>query len=122
MFEALSIYLNRSSDVKRFLKGVFVGGFSAVVALFALMMSIALSSQPEIEYFNLTAALIVLVASSALAVWATGFWGRWGMILFFILAPVILVVDFSMNPLFPAGTIIFAMICYGSKWALKSNA
>ena len=114
--------MNYSSDIKRLIKGVFVGGLFAVVSLFALVYFFALMSQPKVEYLKLFCTLAVLFIASTLAVWGAGFWGRWGMILFFIIAPVILILDFSLNPLFPLGIIVFAAACYKAKLALNTNA
>lgn len=112
--------MNLSSDIKRLIKGIFVGGLFAVVSMFALIYFLALMSQPKVEYLKLFCAFAVLLIASLLAVWGAGFWGRWGMILFFIIAPVVLVVDYSLNPLFPLGTVVFAAACY-KKLALSTN-
>lgn len=103
-------------DVKRFLIAFFIGGTFVVITLFAyIFIFISLNKDP-IDMATLLISSVVLVASSLMTVWTTGFWGRWGMILFFITAPVVLITDSSINPLFPIGTIIFASLCYGFKW------
>ncbi len=103
-------------DVKRFLLAFFVGGIFAVVTLFALIFIFTSATSTPIDLTSLLVSSIVLVASSLITVLATGFWGRWGMILFFLTAPVVLIIDSSVNPLFPSGTILFASLCYGVKW------
>ncbi|WNC66858.1 hypothetical protein RI845_09930 [Thalassotalea nanhaiensis] len=102
-------------DVKRFLLAFFVGGIFAVITLFALIFAFTSAASTPIDLTSTIVSSLVLVASSLITVWATGFWGRWGMILFFVTAPVVLIIDSSINPLFPSGTILFASLCYGFK-------
>jgi hypothetical protein len=106
-----------SGDIKRLLKGVLIGGLGAVLTLSSALALFYFVTQNVVEYSKLIASITSLVMFSLFTVWATGFWGRWGMILFFILAPVALIIDFTINPLFPAGVILFAALCF----ALRST-
>lgn len=114
--------MNEQSEIKRLLKGVFVGGLSAVVSLIATMALVGIAGQEQVEYSALATASGVLIISVPLTVWGAGFWGRWGMVLFFLVAPIVIVLDWSMNPLFPSGVILLAAVCYGlfSKRASKN--
>ncbi|WP_020413266.1 hypothetical protein [Microbulbifer variabilis] len=111
-----------SNDTKRFLKGVLIGGPLAIVTLGALIAVIVTIASPPINLLNLAMSIVTLVAAGMATTWATGFWGRWGMVLFFILAPVLVTLDFSINPLFPTGVIVVASLFYGAKYVLRSNA
>ncbi|WP_371195580.1 hypothetical protein [Glaciecola sp. SC05] len=104
-------------DILRLLKGVFIGGLSAVGALFAGIHSFVLLGQDNVQYLNLIISLVAFLFFCLLSLWATGFWGRWGMVLFFVISPVVLIIDYEINPFFPIGVILFASVCY----ALRSN-
>ncbi|MBT0588189.1 hypothetical protein [Alteromonas oceanisediminis] len=104
-------------EILRLLKGVFIGGLSAVGALFAGIYSFALLGQESVQYLNLIISLVAFIFFCFLSLSATGFWGRWGMVLFFTVSPVILIIDYEINPFFPIGVILFALLCY----ALRSN-
>lgn len=114
--------MEMGKETKRFLKAVFVGGPLAIVTLGAFVAVIAIAGSSPIDYLYLIMNVVVLAMASIATVWATGFWGRWGMIVFFTLAPVLIVIDFSINPLFPSGVIAVASILYGGKCVLRSDA
>jgi hypothetical protein len=64
---------------------------------------------------------VAFILSVLLTLWGEGFWGRWGLILFFALLPIVLITDLTINPFFPLGTIIVAAICYWPKKQSKVN-
>lgn len=103
--------MHSSSNVKRLLIGALGGGLLSVVALFALMLLYAQISSVERPVVSILITAAVFVASSLGVLWATGFWGRWGMAIFFAILPVLLVIDFSLNPFFPFGVVLVAAIC-----------
>ena len=104
-----------SGEIRRLLKGIFIGGLGAVLALSSAIAIVYFTTQDVVEYLKIVAAITSLITFSLFTVWATGFWGRWGMILFFILAPLALIIDFTINPLFPSGVILFAGLCFALK-------
>lgn len=114
--------MESKKDIKRFLLAISVGGISAVACLFSLMALVAILSQDKLQVFEIALAVSSLAFFSLLTVWATGFWGQWGMIVFFILAPVVLVFDYAVDPIFPFGTIVFASACYGLYKGGRKNA
>ena len=94
-----------------FLKRVFLGGFFSLVAFGFLMELMVLLGQENINLASLAPCLIGLVASGLATLWGAGFWGRWWLVGFFVFAPVIIVTDFTLNPFFPTGTIMIAVLC-----------
>jgi hypothetical protein len=114
--------METGSDVKRIIRGVLGGGLSAVVTLFALMVTFAVATNEPVKYPELALTVATLIAGSLVTIWATGFWGRWGMALFFISVPVAIIIDYTINPLFPLGVIVFASLCYGARKASSGNA
>jgi len=102
-------------NVSRVLKAVVIGGFFAILCLVALVtLFIAVSGDEGPNYFLAILCAIAVVVFSLATIWFTGFWGRSGMAVFFALAPMILVLDFTINPYFPAGTILAAGLFYGA--------
>jgi len=94
-----------------FFKGVFLGGFFSLVAFGCLIGLIIQLDQESSELVNVILCAIGLGASSLAALWGAGFWKRWWLVGLFAFAPVILIVDFTLNPFFPVGTIIVAVLC-----------
>ena len=99
------------SEAATFFKGVFLGGFFSLVAFGFLIGLIVQLEQESTELANVVFCSIGLGASGLATLWGAGFWGRWWLVGFFAFAPVILIVDFTINPLYPAGTIIIAVLC-----------
>jgi len=96
---------------KRFLKALLIGGPMAVGMFFSLVAFVGMYGNNELyEVRHLAITLISFLIFLLATFWATGFWGRWGMLVFFMFAPLILVVDFTVNPLAPVGSIIVSSI------------
>ena len=114
--------MEKGSNVLKFLKGALLGGLFAVIGLFALLATFAVLSKEPLAYAELTLAITTLVLSALATAWAAGFWGNWGMVLFFLAAPVVLIVDFAINPFFPAGVLIVASVAYGARRKNEANA
>lgn len=102
-------------NVSRVLKGVVIGGFFAILCLVALVtLFVAVSDDEGPNYLLAFLSATGVVVFSLATIRFTGFWDKWGMAAFFALAPVILVLDFTINPYFPAGTILAAGLFYGA--------
>ena len=102
------------SKVSHFLKRVVLGGLFAILnlgAFLALVVSVAADGPPN--YLLLGLSLLALIGFSLATVWAAGLWGRWGLAIFFALAPAILVLDYTTNPYFPVGSIMTAVLTLG---------
>jgi hypothetical protein len=99
------------SEAVKFFKGVFLGGFFSLVAFGFLIGLIVQLDQESIELAYVVLCAIGLGASGVAALWGAGFWGRWWLVGFFAFAPAILIVDFTLNPFYPSGTIIIAVLC-----------
>lgn len=98
-------------EALKFLKGVFIGGFFSLVSLCFLVALIIQLAPENRSVFWLVVFSFGLACSSLGALWGAGFWGRWGLVLFFAFAPIVLITDFSLNPFFPSGTIFIAVVC-----------
>lgn len=105
---------NTENNVARLLRGVILGGLFAVLNLIALVTLVISVSPDSPSYPRAALSGLAVVGLSLATIWATGFWGRWGLAVFFSLAPVILILDFTINPLFPVGTILAAGLLYGT--------
>jgi hypothetical protein len=106
---------NTKSNVSHLLKAVLIGGLFAVLTLAALVtFLIAVSADEGPNSLIATFSALATIGLSLATLWATGFWGRWGLAIFFALAPVILILDFTINPFFPVGTILAAGLLYGA--------
>uniref|UniRef100_UPI002FDF84A7 hypothetical protein n=1 Tax=Alteromonas sp. S167 TaxID=3117402 RepID=UPI002FDF84A7 len=103
------------SEAVTFFKGVFLGGFFSLVAFGFLLGLIVQLDQKSTDLASVVLCSIGLVVFSLATLWGAGFWGRWWLVGFFAFAPVILIVDFTLNPFFPAGTIIIAVLCSSKK-------
>jgi hypothetical protein len=105
---------------KRFWKGVLLGGPMAAGMLFSLIAFVGMyGNEGQYEAWQLVTALTAFAVFLLGTLWATGFWGRWGMLAFFALAPVIVVADFAVNPYAPAGSILLAA---GFLWATAGTS
>ena len=101
------------NEAIRLAKGILVGGLFAVITLFALIYVVVSFNQEPIDLMGLAISIQVLLASTLVTVWATGFWGRWAMTLFFVSAPIVVTVDFAINPLFPPGPLFLLHFVMG---------
>ncbi len=110
-----------TQNLVKFLRGVFVGGFFALVSLgFFIALVLQLQSDQRSNFFLVT-IIVGIGCSSLAALWGAGLWGHWLLLLFFALLPIVLIVDFSLNPLFPAGSILMAsVLCWPQR--KKQNA
>ena len=109
------------SDLVRLAKGVLIGGPLVVVACvsFTLALAYAIGDLSQNLLFVII-ALSVFVLSLIGSLCFTGFWGRWGLLVFFPLAPFIILVDHAFNPLYPAGTVLIAILFMSLPARLKS--
>lgn len=97
----------------RLLRGVFLGGLFAVlglVALVSLLISVAKDNGPDYLFAGLSGLAAICLSLATL--WATGLWGSWGLAIFFALAPVVILIDFSINPYFPLGAVLAASLLH----------
>jgi len=101
-----------SSDVMKFFKGVFIGGTISLISLGFLVGIFIEATKENIETLSLTSYFVGFIVSTLLTLWGAGFWGRWGLFLFFALLPIVLITDFTINPFFPLGVILVATGCY----------
>jgi hypothetical protein len=69
----------------------------------------------------LTSLAVAFVISTLLTLWGAGFWGRWGLVIFFAFLPIVMIADVTINPFFPLGTILVATVCYWPKKQSKVN-
>ncbi len=93
------------SNLQRFLIGCFVGGplVIAQVTSFAFAIASVLKKDPNFIYAFLL--VIVSIISALLALKVMGFWGRWSIVLLFYVCPLIVILDYVYNPLYPSGTV-----------------
>jgi len=101
------------NDKIRFLFAVTVGGVFAVSTLLASVSAASVFMQEKVVYADAVLSCVLVIIFALLTVWATGFWGKWGMVLFFLFAPLSIVLDATLNPFFPLGVIVFASLCFG---------
>ena len=86
-----------------------MGGIVSVAALASLVSLLVYTTATDAPDWTAAIASIMSFGLCVLGtVWATGFWGRRGMAVFFAAAALLLVIEFSANPLFPIGTIFIA--------------
>ena len=78
----------------------------ALLSGIAIYTEIVVSDNTNLLWLGLSIATYILSLLGTL--WATGFWGNWGLLVFFGLAPVIILLDQTLNPLFPSGTLVAA--------------
>ena len=95
---------------KQFLKALFIGGPLIVAGLVSLVVFVGLALN-DAPLWKLFLCFIFGVSFLYTALWVTGFWGKWGMILFFTLAPLVVLMDFAVNPVAPLGSIVFGIVC-----------
>jgi len=113
--------MKNEMSMPRIIFAILGGGIFALASLFSLVAVVAVVGQ---EPFSILEAIIPIVALTIfplLTIWAAGFWGRWGMILFFAVAPIAIVIDASTNPLFPVGVLLLAGVCYGASNVKHKN-
>ncbi|WP_371193260.1 hypothetical protein [Glaciecola sp. SC05] len=96
-------------------KGIFLGGLGSVGSLASILALVYLSRYDPLDMGLIFITVFALAICLMLSLWATGFWKHWGMLLFFLICPIALVVDYSFNPLFPMGVIGFSALCYAFK-------
>jgi hypothetical protein len=105
---------NAKSNAIRLAKGVLLGGMFAILTLAALVtFFVLLFAEDTSNYLFVAVSGIAVIGLSLATLWATGFWGRWGLAVFFALAPVVIILDSTINPFFPAGTVLAASVSYG---------
>ena len=91
-----------------------MGGMFAILTLAALVtFFVSVSAEESLNYVLVALSGIAVFGLALATLWATGFWGRWGLAIFFALAPVIIVLDSAINPFFPAGALAAASLSYG---------
>jgi|GEM_PF-6383009 len=101
-----------SVEAIKFIKGVLIGGLFSLISLGLLIGLFVEAMNEELNVLMLLSLSIAFVVSVLLTLWGAGFWGRWGLILFFAFLPVVLIADATINPFFPLGAIIVAAVCY----------
>ena len=111
------------ADAKRIIVALLLGAPFLIAALFFGTMGISfLLAYPE---FSIGKPVIFLLASAVcflVSLYATGFWGRWWILGFFMLAPTVIVVDFQVNPFFPAGAIAIGLLALGASSRQRGDA
>lgn len=98
------------SGLWRFARAVLLAGPLLVLSLGALAFGIfALLSPNQVPAWQILLAWALVPFGLAGVLWLAGFWGRWSLALFFLLAPLLIVVDYAINPFFPVGVILAAV-------------
>ncbi len=98
-------------ETRRLVKTILLGTPLAIVMLVSVAAAFAYAFHLPDDAGPFVLAVAVSVASVLGLMWVTGFWGRWGILALFLIAPVIVVIDFEVNPVFPAGSIAFTIAC-----------
>ena len=110
-------------DALRLLRTLILGAPLVMLMLLSMVfLGIALADHPERRLLELIAAVAVFVSSLMGLLWATGWWGRWLMVVFLVAAPLVVVLDFAINPLFPVGAVLFGAVCLAAFSIRRSDA
>ena len=91
------------------------------IMFFSGLVAVAMfTSEGRPSVFNLSASVVAYIISLLGLLWVMGFWGRWGVALFLVLAPVVLLLDYVAS-LFPLVTLIFAAACLSMPFSRKRS-